>query len=321
MKSQYEIKSAILGPNCDLTILNRKIRWTTSGLEYEADDRHAQIVIESLGLSHAKPCVTPAVKPAEPAQKNKQNKDDMNNPNFHEDNENNSNFDEARRYKSLAARLNYLATDRVDIQFAVCAIARGMANPSLEDWTRLKRLGRYLKYRPKLVNHFGFQEHYTQLRVQTDSDWAGDRETRKSTSGCTIRIGGHLIKSFSKMQPVIAKSSGEAELYAANKGATEAIGIQSVARDLNIKLSIGIEIDSKAAQGTCSKRGLGTAKHIAIADLWLQDAQRRGQLRIDRVPTDRNTADLGTKELDSATIDKHVAELNGEWRRTSCTER
>jgi hypothetical protein len=114
---------------------------------------------------------------------------------------------------------------------------------------------------------------------------------------------------------VIAKSSGEAELYAANKGATEAIGIQSVAHDMNIKLSIKLEIDSKAAQGTCSKRGLGTAKHIAIADLWLQDAQRRNQLQITRVPTDRNTADLGTKELDHTTINKHIHELNGEWRR------
>ena len=63
----------------------------------------------------------------------------------------------AREYRALAARANYLAADRLDIQYAVKEICRGMANPTVGDKRKLKRLGRYLKGQPRLVSEFGWQ--------------------------------------------------------------------------------------------------------------------------------------------------------------------
>ena len=38
------------------------------------------------------------------------------------------------------------------------------------------------------------------VRAQTDSDWAGNRKTRKSVNGGALYFGGHLVRSWSKEQ-------------------------------------------------------------------------------------------------------------------------
>ena len=58
-------------------------------------------------------------------------------------------LDEARQYRAVAARLNYLAPDRVDIQFAVKEAARSMSAPRKRDWILLTRIGRYLVGKPR----------------------------------------------------------------------------------------------------------------------------------------------------------------------------
>jgi hypothetical protein len=59
MKKKYELKSQILGPEkvChqEVRILNRVVRWTQQGIEYEPDQRHAEMVVKDLGLEGAKP--------------------------------------------------------------------------------------------------------------------------------------------------------------------------------------------------------------------------------------------------------------------------
>ena len=59
-----------------------------------------------------------------------------------------------------------------------------------------------------------WQQPETRVDAYADSDLAGDKVSRKSTSGGLLMLGGHLIKSWSSTQPVIALCSGEAELYA-----------------------------------------------------------------------------------------------------------
>ena len=61
-----------------------------------------------------------------------------------------------------------------------------------------------------------------ELAAFTDSDWAGCKETRKSSSTGVLMLGGHTLKAHTRRQKVIAKSSAEAELYAAALGASEA---------------------------------------------------------------------------------------------------
>ena len=110
------------------------------------------------------------------------------------------------QYKSTVARAKYLSTDRPDIQFAVKKLATGMSSPTNKNWQELKILGRYLKGKPRLTIKYDWQDPINVLTSFSDSDWAGDRKSRKSTSGGIISAGSHYIKSWSKNQSVIAVS-------------------------------------------------------------------------------------------------------------------
>ena len=47
--------------------------------------------------------------------------------------------------------MNYLALDRSDLQFAASVLGRTMARPTQRSWSNLKRVGRYLLSRPRVV--------------------------------------------------------------------------------------------------------------------------------------------------------------------------
>ena len=110
---------------------------------------------------------------------------------------------DAKVFRGVAARLNYMGPDRPDMQYAIKECARCMANPRVCDWSLLKKVGRYLLHRPRLVLHFKWQKKQSCLDGYTDSDWGGCTQSRRSTSGAVIMIGRHPIKSYSKQQTVL----------------------------------------------------------------------------------------------------------------------
>ena len=63
----------------------------------------------------------------------------------------------------MAARANYLAVDRADIQYAVKELARRMATPRSGDMDLMKRLGRYLVGTPRAVYMYPWQSEPEQI--------------------------------------------------------------------------------------------------------------------------------------------------------------
>ena len=112
-----------------------------------------------------------------------------------------------------------------------------MSSPSEADWLMLKRLARYLIGRARVVLTFVYQGNHSLVDAWMDTDYAGCRVTRKSTSGGVIMIGGHSIKSYSSTQKTIALSSAEAELTAAVKCSCETIGITQLAADWGLHMN------------------------------------------------------------------------------------
>ena len=113
-------------------------------------------------------------------------------------------------------------------------------------------------------------------------------------------LGAHLLKSWGSTQPSISFSSGEAEFHAAIKGAAEGIGIQSLLKDMGISVTINIHTDTSAAKGTAARIGIGKVKHLDVAWLWIQDAVRRGLVKILKIDGKTNPADLMTKPKSAA---------------------
>ena len=151
------------------------------------------------------------------------------------------------------------------------------------DWQKLKRLGRYLLDKPMVVVRFRRQNWNGEIVVWSDSDYAGCKRTRKSTSGGVIMLGEHTIKSWSNTQAVIALSSGEAEYYAMVKASSVAIGTREIMRDLGIPTSgIRVKTDATAAKGIASRSGLGKVRHIEVSQLWLQEKVADGKICIEK---------------------------------------
>ena len=125
---------------------------------------------------------------------------------------------DAKVFRSVVARANYLAQDRPDIRFACKELCREMSKPTVKAWKALKKLCRYVKGQPEVVQLVPFGSACDRiLEVYVDSDWAGCMATRKSTNGGAIMWNGTCLKTWSTTQTVIALSSGEAEYYAAVK--------------------------------------------------------------------------------------------------------
>ena len=268
-------------------ILNRVVRWTTEGWEYEADQRHAELIVKAMGLEKARPVTSPGEE--EPAWKL-------------EDNEKPLSVSEATHYRMVAARANYLATDRTDIQFATKECCRGMATPQVQHLSSLKRLARYLLGKPRMIWKYAWQTPEN-LTVYSDSDWAGCKRTARSTSSGIIMRGQHHVKSWSITQKRVTLSSAEAELGALVKASAEAIGIVQMAEGLGDKVSAEVYVDSSAALSVTQRKGTGKMRHVRIGQLWVQEAAEQGELSYKKVKGTGNPADLGTKHLTAKKIE------------------
>ena len=102
MKAKYEINTEHIGPgthqNWEIRVLNRTIRWTAAGIEYEPDQRHAEIIIKEMGLENAKPSTSPGSAETPEEAKLMAASPEMN-------------ASDATEYRGLAARISFLAQD------------------------------------------------------------------------------------------------------------------------------------------------------------------------------------------------------------------
>lgn len=121
-------------------MLNRIVRHTDRGWQLEADPRHAEIIIEQLGVGGGRPVITPGIED-----------DDDENPEVDIEGA------DATRFRGVAARCNYLAFDRPDLQFATKEVCREMSKPTTGSLRRLKRIAQYLCDKPRLVWEYDMQ--------------------------------------------------------------------------------------------------------------------------------------------------------------------
>lgn len=85
-------------------------------------------------------------------------------------------------YSNAVGSVMYLMVcSRPDLTFSISVLIRFMSNPGETHWEAMKWLLRYIKGTCDLGIHYRKQSHGVILRGYTDSDYAGDRNNRKST--------------------------------------------------------------------------------------------------------------------------------------------
>ena len=128
-----------------------------------------------------------------------------------------------------------------------------------------------------------------ELESYSDVDWGGDKATRRSVSAGIIMRGGHCLKVSAKKQLVVSLSTAESQLKAAGKTASEGLGIQSVAKDLDILCGL------KPASGCLSNE-------VPSQNLWIHEESKSGKFVMKKVGTNVNPANLMTRPLPRSTL-------------------
>ncbi|CAK9799227.1 Copia protein [Anthophora plagiata] len=171
---------------------------------------------------------------------------------------------------------------------------------------------------PKPTEHLGIKyeakesKDFEELVCYIDSDYAGDPETRKSTTGYVILYGGGLISWCSRKQPpLIAWSSTEAEFITVAECCKQALYLKTLIEELTSKpVRIKLTIDNQGAielikNGVENKR----SKHIDLRYRFIIDKYRQGIIELSYCPTDVQVADIFTKPLGNTKFNKNRDKL------------
>jgi hypothetical protein len=127
--------------------------------------------------------------------------------------------------------LNYLITTRPDISYFVIVLSQFMAKPHESHWNAAKAILMYLKgtldYGIKYTDAYNFE-----LTSYSDSDWAGNLDDRRSTTGYVFSIGSGVVSWSSKKQPTVSLSSTEAEYKALCAATCEVVWLRRLLQDV-----------------------------------------------------------------------------------------
>ena len=215
-------------------------------------------------------------------------------------------LDQHTPFRSMSMRANYLAEYRSDVKFSCTQIARLMSEPCEAGWLKVKRLGRYLRGVPRLVQRMERQSSPKRFLALSDSHHAGCLRTRRSTTCNILMHGNHFLKMICSTQTPFALSSDESAWCALTHAACAVIGMKNLSRDFGRNLEAHLMGDASAASGIGARRGVGKIRHLETRTLWLEKHITEKEIIRQRKKGSETPGDLGSKYHDQKTLWKHV---------------
>ena len=150
-------------------------------------------------------------------------------------------------YRGMIGSLLYLTASRLDIMYSTCLHARYQANPREPHLIAVKRIFRYLKGEPNLGLWYPRETNFN-LVGYSDSDFAGCKIDRKSTSGSCHLLGGRLVSWFSKKKKSISTSTAEAEYIVAGSCCAQILWMKHQLQDYGLSYTkVPIYCDNQSA--------------------------------------------------------------------------
>ena len=198
-------------------------------------------------------------------------------------------------------------------------LSKGMQEPTLSHMKELKRVLKFvldtknygIKLEPNMKKRITLANGELvewELLLYTDSDWAGDKDSRKSITGYGVFLFGCPISWKSRQQPIIALSSSEAEIYACSEAVKEIIHLSKVMKNLGgkVKLPIMVYVDNIGAiylakNGVVSER----TKHIDIRAKYRTSYIEQNIVKVVFVKSEENLSDYLTKNVTGEIYDSH----------------
>ena len=229
-------------------------------------------------------------------------------------------FEDITKYRRLIGSLLHLTYTRPDLSYSVSILSQFSSAPRQSHWQASIRVLRYL------ANTLDYGLSFRggmELVGYSDVDWAGDIDSRRSTSGYCFMLGSGLISWKSKKQNLVSTSSMEVEYRAYLDTCCELLWL------MQLFYHIGVLQDSPIAVFTNiqSARTLahssafhGRTKHIEVHYHFVRELVNSQVIILAYCPTQENVADLFTKPfkgkpLISSSVDSMLDHRSGAERR------
>ena len=206
-------------------------------------------------------------------------------------------------YREAVGSIMYAAiTVRLDIAFIANQLAQHCQNPGMDHWKAAKRVLRYLATtRTHGLCFDGARNIRNTLVGYSDADYAGDPDSRRSTSGYVYILNGAAVTWSSRRQPIVALSTMESEYIAASDSTREAVWLRRLLEDLNTtqKEPTQLRCDNQSsillARNPESHKG---SKHIEVRFHYIREQILKKTISISYVDTQNQLADVLTKAID-----------------------
>jgi histone deacetylase 1/2 len=288
LQSEFKLKD--LGPLH--FFLGVHVRRTRTGF-FLSQERYADEILERAAMSNCTPSATPVdTKPKVSSTAGKAAPD-------------------ATFYRSIAGALQYLTLTRPDISYAVGQICLHMHAPHDVHWALIKRLLRYLR---------GTTSHGLVIRgsssfdlaAYSDADWAGCPDTRRSTSGFCVYLGDSLVSWSSKRQPIVSRSSAEAEYRSVANAVAECCWLRQLLGELLCpvqKATVVFCDNVSAVYLSANPVHHRRTKHIELDIHFVREKVALGHFRVVHVPTTEQLADIMTKGLPTTSFESFRSSL------------
>ena len=204
------------------------------------------------------------------------------------------------RYLTLLGSLLWLAQQtRPDIAYAVSAAGRRAASPSQRNLQMLEHVLNYVHQSKskRLVFDCSAHPHRVDLTAFTDSDWASDVETRRSTTGLAVFLAGCPVAWVSRRQPTVSLSTAQAETNAAHTALKEVIYLKDLLTELGYNITMVPMLIDNTTVINRMMANASTSKHKyeGVIQHWLKEMVEDRVVWPFYVDTTLNIADMFTK--------------------------
>ncbi len=206
---------------------------------------------------------------------------------------------EITSFRRTLGQLAYLANGtRPDLSWAISRLASENNEPTKGGLRRIKRILRYLKGTVDLGIKYKPNNKIMNIMTYVDSSFSVDRLKGRSNTGYITYLNGGPVIWKSRLQKTVADSPNTAEYIALHEAAVASVGLHNLVNELGIKIEDTCELfEDNDGSRRLAMSGMGQkkARHRQTKYHYVQELFREGRVKVLRVSTGDQPADLLTK--------------------------
>ncbi len=194
-------------------------------------------------------------------------------------------------YRNAMGALIHFCVTRPDLNFAVGQVAKHSSNPDKSNINAVKRILAYVKGTANYGICFGNNNNNT-LVAFCDADYAGDTDTRRSTTGYIVMLNGGPVTWGSRQQQCFSLSTTEAEYVAACERTRQVVWLRNLFQDIGLVQKTATVLfcyNQGAIHLSKNPENHKRTKHIEVQYHYVRKSKSDGIISVQYVSTKKTT--------------------------------